>query len=97
MIEHVIAGGVHGILSLGTNGEFYGLDPEQQERAVTITIDQAAGRVPVYMGIGAISTKECVKLAAMGERIRSARDNDFAAYVYYAFGGRALSAFSNHS
>jgi 4-hydroxy-tetrahydrodipicolinate synthase len=69
VVEHVLAGGVHGILALGSNGEFYGLDHEQQERAVTITLDQVGGRVPVYMGIGAITTKECVKLARMGERL----------------------------
>ncbi|TVY02914.1 dihydrodipicolinate synthase family protein [Paenibacillus cremeus] len=67
VVEHVIEGGVHGILSLGSNGEFYGLDQEQQERAVHVTIDQTGGRVPVYVGIGAISTKECIKLARMGE------------------------------
>ncbi|NOU95887.1 4-hydroxy-tetrahydrodipicolinate synthase [Paenibacillus sp. LMG 31456] len=71
VIEHVIKGGVHGILSLGSNGEFYGLDHEQQERAVRITIEQVAGRVPVYMGIGAITTKECVKLARMGESLNA--------------------------
>jgi 4-hydroxy-tetrahydrodipicolinate synthase len=67
VVEHVLAGGVHGILSLGSNGEFYGLDREQQERAVRTTIEQVNGRVPVYMGIGAITTKECVTLAKMGE------------------------------
>ncbi|MFD0677517.1 MULTISPECIES: 4-hydroxy-tetrahydrodipicolinate synthase [unclassified Paenibacillus] len=71
VVEHVIAGGVHGILSLGSNGEFYGLDHEQQERAVTVTVDQVKGRVPVYMGIGAISTKECVKLVRMGEALHT--------------------------
>lgn len=71
VVEHVIAGGVHGILALGSNGEFYGLDHEQQERAVTITIDQVNGRVPVYMGIGAITTKECVKLARLGESLNA--------------------------
>ncbi|NOU76885.1 4-hydroxy-tetrahydrodipicolinate synthase [Paenibacillus sp. LMG 31458] len=71
VVEHVIAGGVHGILSLGSNGEFYGLDHEQQERAVQITIEQVAGRVPVYMGIGAISTKECVKLARLGDTLNA--------------------------
>jgi 4-hydroxy-tetrahydrodipicolinate synthase len=69
VVEHVLEGGVHGILALGSNGEFYGFDHEQQERAVTITLDQVGGRVPVYMGIGAITTKECVKLARMGERL----------------------------
>ncbi|HWO98143.1 MAG TPA: dihydrodipicolinate synthase family protein [Bacillus sp. (in: firmicutes)] len=62
-----MAGGVHGILVLGSNGEFFGLDHEEQQRAVTITIDQVKGRVPVYMGIGAITTKECVKLARLAE------------------------------
>ena len=28
-------------------------------------VDQAAGRVPVYFGIGAISTKKCCRLAKM--------------------------------
>jgi 4-hydroxy-tetrahydrodipicolinate synthase len=65
MVDHVIAGGVHGILSLGSNGEFFGLDREEQRRAVAVTIDQAAGRVPVYVGIGAVSTRECVRTAAM--------------------------------
>ncbi|WP_248930682.1 4-hydroxy-tetrahydrodipicolinate synthase [Paenibacillus hamazuiensis] len=70
VVEHVLAGGVHGILSLGSNGEFYGLDREQQERAVRTTVEQVNGRVPVYMGIGAITTKECVRLAQMGEAHR---------------------------
>ncbi len=68
MVEHVIAGGVHGILSLGSNGEFFGLDPEEQERAVAATVDQVAGRVPVYAGIGAISTRECVRAARRAGR-----------------------------
>jgi 4-hydroxy-tetrahydrodipicolinate synthase len=67
IVDHVIAGGVHGILSLGSNGEFFGLDPEQQHRTLSITVDQAAGRVPVYMGIGAIATRECIRLARLGE------------------------------
>lgn len=63
IIDHVIAGGVHGILSLGSNGEFYGLEREEQERAASITIEKAAGRVPVYLGIADITTRECVNWA----------------------------------
>jgi hypothetical protein len=65
MIDHVIAGGVHGILSLGSNGEFFGLDRDEQRRAVAVTLDHVAGRVPVYVGIGGISTRECVRTAVM--------------------------------
>ncbi len=68
IVDHVIAGGVHGILSLGSNGEFYGLAREEQERAAAITLDQAAGRVPVYVGIAEITTRECVRWAKWAER-----------------------------
>ncbi|MDR3561848.1 MAG: dihydrodipicolinate synthase family protein [Negativicutes bacterium] len=67
VIEHVIKGGVHGIFALGSNGEFYGLDYEEQKRAVEIAVDQTKGRAPVYAGIGAITTRECVKCARMAE------------------------------
>jgi len=67
IVDHIIAGGVHGILSLGSNGEFYGLEREEQERAATITIDQAAGRVPIYLGIADITTRECVRWASKAE------------------------------
>jgi len=69
VIEHVLKGGVHGVFALGSNGEFYGLDVEQQKRAIEIAVDQVKGRVPVYAGIGAISTKQCVTMAKEVEKI----------------------------
>lgn len=67
VIDHVIDGGVHGIFVLGSNGEFYALDFENQKRAVEITVNHVKGRVPVYAGTSAITTKECIKLAKMAE------------------------------
>ncbi len=67
IVDHIIAGGVHGILSLGSNGEFYGLEREEQQRAAAITLDQAMGRVPVYVGIADITTRECVRWARWAE------------------------------
>lgn len=64
-VDYVIEGGVHGILAFGSNGEFYMVEEDEMERGLTIIIDQAEGRVPVYFGIGAISTKKCVRLAKM--------------------------------
>lgn len=65
VIEHVLQGGVHGVFVLGSTGEFYGLEFEEKRRAVAITLDQVRGRVPVYVGASAITTKECIKLARM--------------------------------
>lgn len=67
VIDHVLNGGVHGIFVLGSNGEFYAFDYENQKKAVEITIQHVNGRVPVYVGASAITTKGCIKLARMAE------------------------------
>ena len=64
-VDYVIEGGVLGILAFGSNGEFYVIEEDEMERGLKIMLDQAAGRVPVYFGIGAISTKKCCRLAKM--------------------------------
>lgn len=64
-VDYVIKGGVLGILAFGSNGEFYVIEEDEMERGLKIMVDQAAGRVPVYFGIGAISTKKCCRLAKM--------------------------------
>ena len=64
-VDYVIEGGVSGILAFGSNGEFYVVEEEEMKRGLQIMVDQAAGRVPVYFGIGAISTKKCCRLAKM--------------------------------
>ena len=66
-VDYVIEGGVLGILAFGSNGEFYVIEEDEMERGLKIMVDQAAGRVPVYFGIGAISTKKCVRLAKMAK------------------------------
>lgn len=64
-VDYVIEGGMHGILAFGSNGEFYMVEEDEMERGLKIMVDQSAGRVPVYFGIGAISTKKCIRLAKM--------------------------------
>ncbi len=69
VIDHVIAGGVHGVFVLGSSGEIYGLSPEQKQRVVEVTVEHVAGRVPVYAGASEITTRDCVRTAAMVERV----------------------------
>lgn len=64
-ISRVIAGGVHGLLAFGSNGEFYMVDDDEMERGLKIILDETAGRVPVYFGMGAIKTRKCVRFAQM--------------------------------
>lgn len=62
-VEFCIKGGLQGILAFGSNGEFYQIEEDEMQRGFKIMVDQAAGRVPVYFGIGAINTGKCVRLA----------------------------------
>lgn len=64
-VDYVINGGVSGILAFGSNGEFYMVDEEEMERGLKIILSEVKNRVPVYFGIGAISTKKCIRLAKM--------------------------------
>jgi 4-hydroxy-tetrahydrodipicolinate synthase len=67
-IDYMIAGGISGILAFGSNGEFYMLDEAEMEKILRIILDQVKGRIPVYMGVGAIRTGTCVRLVQMGAR-----------------------------
>ncbi len=61
-IDHLIKAGVHGIFSLGTNGEFYAFNAEEKLRIIKAGIEAVDGRVPFYAGTGCVSTKETVEL-----------------------------------
>lgn len=62
-LEFMIEGGIHGVLAFGTNGEFYAVDEPEALRGLRILLDQANGRIPVFMGLGSISTRKCVASA----------------------------------
>jgi 4-hydroxy-tetrahydrodipicolinate synthase len=68
-IERQIAGGVHGIFCFGTNGEGYILSMKEKEEILEATIDQVAGRVPVYAGTGCISTADTVYMSRRAEEM----------------------------
>lgn len=69
LIDFVIEGGCSGVLAFGSNGEFYMMEEDEMERALSVIMDQTAGRVPVYMGVGSIRTSKCIRLAQMGVRL----------------------------
>ncbi len=64
-VDYIIDGGLHGILVWGSNSEFYQAEEDEMKLGLQLAVDEAAGRVPVYFGIGAINTKKCIRLAKM--------------------------------
>jgi 4-hydroxy-tetrahydrodipicolinate synthase len=51
LVEHVIAGGVHGLLPLGSTGEGASLGEKTRRHVLQCVVDSAAGRVPVICGV----------------------------------------------
>lgn len=56
--------GVDSIGLLGSTGTYMYLSRQERRRAVEAAIDEADGRAPVIVGIGALRTDEAVRLAA---------------------------------
>ena len=66
-VEWQIAEGIHGLIPLGSTGEFLSLSDAEKELVSATVIDQAAGRVPVLIGTGAEDTREAVRLSRRAE------------------------------
>lgn len=66
-VERMISNGIHGIFPFGTNGEGYILSAEEKKTVLEVVVDQTAGRVPIYAGTGAISTKETIAQSKMAQ------------------------------
>lgn len=69
LVEYQVAGGIDGILSVGTSGESPTLTHEEHLEVIAKTIEFAAGRVPVLAGTGANSTHEAVLLTREAEKL----------------------------
>ena len=62
--DFLAAGGVDGLLALGTTGEGFLLPVEQRMRAAQLYVEAAQGRLQVAVHAGAQSTWDTVELAA---------------------------------
>ena len=67
-LDHLINSGVHGVFVLGTNSEFYAMDDYEKQQVIATAVEHVRGRVPVYAGTGAESTREAVRLTKMAEK-----------------------------
>jgi 4-hydroxy-tetrahydrodipicolinate synthase len=62
LVERQIAGGVHGLVPVGTTGETATLSHDEHRRVVELCVQTAAGRVPVIAGAGSNATDEAIEL-----------------------------------
>jgi len=67
--DHLVRKGVHGLIPLGSTGEYYALSADERERVLRSTLEVVAGRVPVVAGANAGSTREVVAYARQAEQL----------------------------
>ena len=69
LVEWQIQQGIHGLIPLGSTGEFLSLSNDEKTHVAEIVIQQAAGRVPVLIGTGAEDTREVIRLSREAESL----------------------------
>ena len=69
LVNWQIERGIHGLIALGSTGEFLSLDAGERRQVIETCIAAAAGRVPVLIGTGAEWTRDAVALAREAERM----------------------------
>jgi len=62
LVEQQIEAGIVGLVPVGSTGESATLSHTEHARVVELTVEAAAGRVPVVAGTGSNSTREAIKL-----------------------------------
>ena len=80
--DHLIQQGLHGLIPLGSTGEYYALSAEEREQVLRTVIGVAAGRVPVIAGTNGGSTREIIHYSRQAEQLGA--DGVMLAPPYYS-------------
>ncbi len=60
VVRYCLDGGVHGVVVLGTTGEFPAMTDAMRQDAIETALDEVKGRVPVFIGCGDTSTRKTI-------------------------------------
>ncbi|BBK32789.1 4-hydroxy-tetrahydrodipicolinate synthase [Stella humosa] len=69
LVEYQVEEGIHGLVPLGSTGEFLSLSENERADVARIVVDQAAGRVPVFVGTAAESTDDAIRYSRQAEKL----------------------------
>jgi 4-hydroxy-tetrahydrodipicolinate synthase len=62
IVQHVVEGGVHGIMTTGGTGEFPHLSRDERRLVTEVVASEAAGAAKIFAGTSACSTREAIEL-----------------------------------
>lgn len=67
LVNWQIEEGIHGLIPLGSTGEFLSVSREERQAVIEICVREARGRVPVLIGTGAEATGDVIDLSREAE------------------------------
>jgi 4-hydroxy-tetrahydrodipicolinate synthase len=68
LLEEQIAGGIAGVIPVGTTGESATLDMAEHLRVIELCVQVVKGRIPVFAGTGSNATAEAIYLTSEAEK-----------------------------
>ncbi|MFM8772814.1 MAG: dihydrodipicolinate synthase family protein, partial [Actinomycetota bacterium] len=67
-VDRQVAAGIHGVVPLGTTGEFTTMTHDERKHVTEAVIEAAAGRIGVFPHTGAQSTAETIELSVHAQK-----------------------------
>ena len=67
LTEYLIEGGSHAVFATGSQGEFWAFSADEKQHIWETVVEAARGRVPVYAGTAAVTTREAIELTRRAE------------------------------
>ncbi len=68
LTRRLIDGGVHGLFAIGSQGEFWAFTAKEKQTVWETVVQETGGKVPVYAGPAAVTTREAVELTRLAEK-----------------------------
>ena len=61
--DHLLSGGIDGIVLMGSTGEFYAMTEEQKTELIDLAVGHINHRIKVYVGTGCMNIEDTVRLS----------------------------------
>ena len=81
VVRYCLDAGVHGVVVLGSTGEFPAMTETMRQEAIEVTLDEVRGQVPVLIGCGDTSTQKTITQVRAAARTKA--DAVLVALPYY--------------
>ena len=72
LVHYLIDGGIHGIVALGSTGEFPAMNESMRQQVMETTLAEVNGKVPVLIGCGEPGTQRTVEQVKIAGQTKAA-------------------------